>query len=277
MKCLIDGDVILYRSCWVCQKTHYTHKETGEFFDGKMKAKKYLINELGLIVDKEYDWDADWDIVEEIEPFKNVKFLLNNYIKEICELTKSEDYEVYLTPSKTFRHDIAVTAPYKAGRPPPPHHKEEARAYLFKAHKAQEGNNIEADDLLGLNQTTETCIASVDKDLYMIPGRHYDIVKQEKLLIDLQAADDWFFTQLISGDRTDNIKGLSGYGAKKAADIVAAFDGDHMGLVQHISELYEAEYGGPEAMIEHAQLVYILRPGDKPGEEQWRDLLLLKQ
>ena len=284
MKALIDGDVLLYRSCWACQKTHYTHRKTGEFFDGKLKARKWYQDEYldGFKRDKKAplpDWDLDWDIVEEIEPFKNVKFLLNNYIKEICDVGKAEEYAVYLSPPRNFRHDIAKTAEYKAGRPPPPHHIEEARAHMFRVHKAEVGDNIEADDLLGLNQTTDTFIASVDKDLLMIPGRHYDIVKKTKQIVDLLAADDWFFMQLIMGDKTDNIKGLAGYGPKKAQDLVASYAGDMIGLVQDIEELYTMQYGsrGKDVMIEHAQLVYILRPGDEPGKEQWRKMLLLDE
>jgi 5'-3' exonuclease len=275
MEALIDGDVILYRSCWVCQKTHYTHQATGEFFDGKKKAKDWFKE----TYDDLPDFETGWDIVEEIEPFKNVKFLMNNYIDEICKLTKSETYRVFLSPSENFRHKIAVTQPYKANRPPAPHHKDEARAYLLKAHKAEVGKNIEADDLLGLHQTTETCIASVDKDLYMIPGRHYDIVKQEKLLMDPLSADDWFFTQLITGDRTDNIRGLQGYGPAAARRLLDSFSGDRKGLVQEIEELYVDQYGpdGKAVMIEHAQLVYILRPGDSKGREAWRTMLFLDE
>lgn len=268
---LIDGDIILYRSCWACQKTHYTHKETGEFFDGKLKAKKWYKETYSA----DPDWDS-WEIEEEVEPFKNVKFLLDHYVSEIMGEGKADQFKLYLSPSKCFRDDIAVTAPYKAGRPPPPHHKEAAKDYLIKRYNAVIGDNLEADDMMGLAQTTDTFIASIDKDLYMIPGKHYDIVTKEKRMIDIQSADDWFFTQLIAGDRTDNIKGLPKYGIKTATTIVNDFAGDHVSLVEEIEELYKENYpNGREVMIEHAQLVYILRPGDTPGKEQWRRLLLL--
>jgi len=282
MKALIDGDILVYRSSWVCQKTHWTHKDTGEFFDGKMKAKTWFKD---ICPEQTFDED-EWDVVEEIEPWRNCKFLLNNYVYEILKNTHSDEQQIFLTKGKCFRHDVAVTQPYKANRPPPPHHKDQAVKYLEEKWRAVHQPQLEADDLLGLNQTTETIIASVDKDLYMIPGLHYDIVKKEINEFDLLAADDWFFMQLIMGDRTDNIKGLSGtrsnpgLGKAGAEKIMREHAGDTAGLVRTIEQLYKERYGddeGTEVMIEHAQLVYILRKGDEPGKEQWRDLLMLKQ
>jgi DNA polymerase-1 len=274
MKALIDGDIILYRSCWVCQKTHWTHKETGEFFDGKMKAKNWFKE---ICPEQEFNVE-EWDQVEEIEPFKSVRYLIDNYVREIERETHSDSTELYLTEGKCFRDDIAVTKPYKAGRPPPPFHKDEAKAYMYKKHKATSKARLEADDLLGLNQTTETVIASVDKDLYMIPGKHYDIVTKEMIEMDLLSSDQWFMLQLMMGDRTDNIQGLPGVGKKTAEAVLMEFDGNHVGLVNRIKEMYNNAYeDGLAALIEHAQLVYILRAGDSPGNEQWRKLLLLEE
>ncbi len=272
---LIDADIILYRTCWACQKTHYTHTDSGEFFDGKLKAKKWWqeLNETKAIP----DWEMEWDIVTEIEPFRNVQFLLDNYIKEIDKNTGSDSHRVFLTPKTTFRHALASIQEYKAGRPPPPEHKEEATEYLIKRHGAETGRNIEADDMCGMNQTTDTVIASIDKDLYMIPGKHYDIVKKVHQDIDLLAADNWFFTQLIAGDKTDKIKGIPGMAMVKAAQWLEFYEGNHKAMVEALHGLFEDHYPDiqhPMALHETAQLVWILRRGDKPGKEGWRELLL---
>ncbi len=270
---LIDADIILYRACWATQKTHYTHTDSGEFFDGKLKAKKWWqeLNETKAIP----DWEMEWDIVTEIEPFRNVKFLLDNYIKEIDQNTGSDSHRVFLTPSTTFRHKLATIQVYKEGRPPPPEHKDEAKQYLVKAHHAEVGHNIEADDLCGLNQTTATVIASIDKDLYMIPGAHYDIVKKVHQRISAQDADTWFLTQLIAGDKTDKIKGIPGMATIKAQKWLEFYEGNHKEMVTELYELYEQHYEGygHAALEETAQLVWILRKGDTPGNEGWRELL----
>ena len=276
MKVLIDGDILVYRMAWACQKTHYTHEGTGEFFDTMTKAKKWHKEEMGDVA----DFTEGWQIVEEIEPWKSCKFLIDNCMQGILNACGTEEYQVFLTPPNCFRYDVATLNPYKSGRKEAPHWKKEAIRYLTKEYRAYTSDRrMEADDMLGMNQTTDTIIASIDKDLYMIPGRHYDIVKQTFKEIDLQAADDWFFIQLISGDPTDSIKGLEGYGPVKAKGVLEEFSGDHKGLVEEIHELYELQHPGmgKEAMIETAQLVYIYRSNDMVGREQWRDLLLLNE
>lgn len=57
----------------------------------------------------------------------------------------------------------------------------------------------------------EPCvIASIDKDLLAIPGRHYNFVKQEFYNITPIAGMRHFYFQLIMGDRSDNIPGYDG-------------------------------------------------------------------
>jgi len=286
---LIDGDIIVYRMAWAVQKTHYTYKPMDELFEGKKLAKDWYKEFIGGDPDFE-DYDT-WDIVDNLEPWPNCKFLVDNCIRQIMEKTGADNKAIFLSPKETFRHKIAVTQPYKGGRPPPPFYRDKIGKYLIERYDAECGNKVEADDLLGMYQTTDTIIVSIDKDLHMIPGQHYNFVKDEWAEIDLLAADDWFFIQLIMGDRTDNIRGLSGtrqepgLGLAGARDLVASFAGDHKGLVENILGLYEQKYGtaanhykeGEKVMIEHAQLVYILRKGDTPGKEQWRDLLLLNE
>lgn len=272
MKALIDGDILVYRMAWAVQKTVYQHKETGEFFNGKKKAKKWLWEQLG----DDASWnDEDWDITDEIEPWSACQFLIDHHMEQIMTNCDAEEYQVFLSPSRTFRHDLATIREYKANRRPPPEYKDKAREHLTNYYNAEVGQNIEADDCLGLHQTTETIIASIDKDLLSIPGWHYDIVNQDKICIDLYEADQMFMFQLIAGDPTDNIQGIPGMGPAKAKNILAMFDGDHKGLVEEIRQLYDEHYEGfgEDALIETAQLVYILRNGDKPGEEQWRKLL----
>ena len=274
---LIDGDIIVYRMSWAVQKTHYTYLPLDEFFEGKKKAKDWYKEMVGG--DPDFDNDKEWLIVDNLEPWSNCKFLVDSCISQIMEAVGAENKMIFLSPKHTFRHDIAVTAPYKAGRPPPPFYKDKVATYLIERYGAECGNKVEADDLLGMMQDTDTVIVSIDKDLLMIPGKHYNFVKDEFVYVDLLAADVWFFAQLLAGDRTDNINGLKGIGIKTALKIVERYTGDHEGLVRTIKDMYNAEYAerGEDVMIEMAQLVYILRRGDKPGTEQWRKLLLLEK
>ncbi len=60
---------------------------------------------------------------------------------------------------------------------------------------------------------------SIDKDLDMIRGWHYNFIKDKKYFIDDQQAIKHFYTQILTGDRVDNIIGLRGIGPKKAEKI----------------------------------------------------------
>ena len=279
---LIDADIIVYRSAWAVQKTHYTYLPLDEMHDGKKKAKDWYKEMFDR--DPDFEDGKDWLVVDNLEPWSNCKLLIDICIRFIMDKTGADNKLLFLSPSETFRHKLAVTLPYKGGRPHPPFYRDKCVEYLTKRYNAVTGNQIEADDLLGMNQTGDSVICSIDKDLHMIPGHHYNFVKDEWAEIDLREADDWFFIQLMMGDKTDNIQGLSGTREKRglglvgARDVLEGFQGNDEGLVEEITELYKDKYGqdrGKTVMIEHAQLVYILRKGDTPGHEQWRDLLLL--
>lgn len=136
------------------------------------------------------------------------------------------DYQGFLTGSNNFRKDVAVTAPYKGNRTQAkPKHYDLIREYLVKAWGCTVEENQEADDAIGIKayeikDTDEYVIMSIDKDLDMIRGWHYNFIKDKKYLVDDQQAIRHFYTQILTGDRVDNIVGLKGIGPKKAAKIL---------------------------------------------------------
>jgi len=77
-------------------------------------------------------------------------------------------------------------------------------------------------DVVGqrIAQTEHTCICSIDKDLDQIPGWHYNFVKQIKYKITPEEGLKHFYTQLLTGDRIDNIMGVPGVGPKTAEKIL---------------------------------------------------------
>lgn len=136
------------------------------------------------------------------------------------------DYQGFLTGSNNFRKNVAVTAPYKGNRTQAkPKHYDLIREYLVKAWGCAVEENQEADDAIGIKayeikDTDEYIIMSIDKDLDMIRGWHYNFIKDNKYLVDDQQAIRHFYTQILTGDRVDNIVGLKGIGPKKAAKIL---------------------------------------------------------
>lgn len=138
-------------------------------------------------------------------------------MQDILYLLKAEQYKVFLSGSGNFRKTLYPE--YKANRKdkPKPKHLQLLRTYLTEHWNAVLANGCEADDLLGVHQTDDTVICSIDKDLLQIPGTHYNWVKGEFYEQNWLGGIRHFYEQLLKGDRTDNIPGVDGIGEKKAS------------------------------------------------------------
>ena len=146
---------------------------------------------------------------------------MDSYLEEVLYGSGASHYEIFLTGKNNFRK--ALYPAYKANRKDlvRPKHLQALREYLVEVEGAVISEGQEADDELGIRQTHETIICSIDKDLLMIPGRHYNFVKHEHSQVSNQEGRYNFYRQLITGDTTDNIPGIYGLGPKKAADLLA--------------------------------------------------------
>ena len=169
--------------------------------------------------------------------------------------------------------------PYKGNRSPfdRPVHLQAVKDYLVDRWGAVVTDGEEADDAIGKRMTTQIdgvrfVACSNDKDMRMIPGWHYDWPKGE--LVEVSEIDGWrnFFTQMLVGDRTDNIPGLEGVGPAKAAAILKGYtkpDTMWCGVFQAYFNRYELRYNDKlslkEALQEIADLLWIRRT----GMERW--------
>jgi len=172
------------------------------------------------------------------------------------------NYQVFLTGSTNFRNDVAVTAPYKGNRKatPKPKHLQAIRDYLVTQWDAIISDNEEADDLIAIWATDdEAVIASLDKDFDQVPGQHYNFVKKELYNVTDNEAVRFFYTQLLTGDRVDNIIGLKGIGPVKAAKALADLTTD-IEMYNKVVEMYD---GDKVRVLENARLLWLRRT---PGE-----------
>lgn len=153
-----------------------------------------------------------------------------------------DDYKAYITGKGNFREVVATTAPYKGNRKDfqRPKHYDALRAYLQRLG-AELVEGQEADDAIAIKaQEGPYWIVSIDKDFDQVPGWHYNFVKKEKYYITEEEGLRNFYTQILTGDRVDNIIGIKGVGPVKAEKIlkdcttereyydacVKAYDGD---------------------------------------------------
>jgi len=199
---------------------------------------------------------------------------LDTYIEEILFNSGAGEYKIYLTDGAgNFRKKIYPA--YKANRKQPkPKHYEALRNHLIKVELAEVAWGQEADDALGIAQNDTTIICSIDKDLLMVEGWHYNFVKDEHIEISKEDGLRNFYRQLLTGDTTDNIPGIHGIGPKKANDLLAGcfFEEEYNAIVLKAYKEYFPHCSELD-VIKHiniiGQLLYIRR---KEGEEWFFDL-----
>jgi len=106
----------------------------------------------------------------EEDPFGIAQWRATDLFDQIIEKTNSDSYKAYLTGATNFRKKIYPE--YKANRTAPkPKHLDDLRRWAVEQLNAEVATDgLEADDLLGINQTEDTIICSLDKDLLQIPG-----------------------------------------------------------------------------------------------------------
>lgn len=192
---LVDGDMVVY----------------GAGFAADGSAKKAYLERHGSM--------DGFDIQLHHEPVENCLHIAKQQLNGILNAAQVDDKVIYLSHPVNYRESIFPE--YKANRDPnaKPFWYEELKDYLFEYHGAvysQEGD--EADDALGiaqmdsLAQDRETVLCSADKDLDMIPGLHYNWSKTRAGEGVFEMSDPEclriFYTQMLTGDRTDNIPGM---------------------------------------------------------------------
>lgn len=198
----------------------------------------------------------------------------------ILDDLKCDNYVGYLSPTDgNFRNNIATIKPYKGNRKQPkPKWYNELRTYLKDKWFAHIPVSIEADDALGIQQyfwwkrnIDASIIVTIDKDLNQIPGWHYNFVKKEKYYVSPEEAEDFFYTQLLTGDATDNIQGVPGIGPAKASKILKGAETEAQkynrclnAYYNHYKNYHEDEV--ENILLENARLLYILREEDKDFE-----------
>ena len=137
---------------------------------------------------------------------------VGDLMQRILHETGSSTFQGYLTGSNNFRYDIYPE--YKAHRKkkPKPQFLEDCRESLIINWKCQVTDGIEADDALGIEHQANpgSVLASIDKDLLQLPGKHYNFVKGIWTEIDELQGLRNFYTQLIEGDASDNIPAFDG-------------------------------------------------------------------
>jgi len=244
---ILDADSILYANACLCEESTIlvTHtptgrtkefssitdfrgrgklKDTTEFTEGcflheinKEREVRFNINEFSIETVKQE--------VKTIFGGQNALRIAKEYTEaSISAITNKEfckDVIVVIGGENNFRKQL--TKEYKANRSKikAPIRLQDLRDYVKKIYNVIEADNCEADDVLGYTgwgvfnkaEKIEDCdviLAHIDKDILQVPGWHYDFRNKEMpYWIGEKKAAVHFYRQMLVGDTTDNIRGLS--------------------------------------------------------------------
>ena len=186
---------------------------------------------------------------------------LEQTMTELCMELDCEDYKGFLTGKGNFRESIAVTVPYKGQRASidKPVHLQALRDHLVNSWGFEVVNGIEADDAVGIAAYAvpedESIMVHIDKDLNQFRGWHYNYRKKEKYHVSEFEGLTAFYTQILTGDRIDNIIGLKGIGPVKAKRILEECTNENE-LYEAVLKAYE---GDQQRVLENAQLLWLQR------------------
>jgi 5'-3' exonuclease len=225
MKILIDGDVFCYRVAYSAKDEDAS--TACEKMDGLIDSITAFIDPFGLV--------------------------------------HEEDYFFYLTGKGNFRHEVAKTAVYKGNRKDieKPQHLLVLRQHLIDQYNAEVSDGVEADDLIATAAAKalykDVMIVSTDKDFNQIP---VPILNPTKMVVQVYSeaeATKNFYTQVLTGDNVDNIKGIYGVGPVKAAAMLKGCASD-MELYMACVEAYKPLTDNPEErVLENARLLWLRR------------------
>lgn len=258
---LIDGDPIVYICGFAAEESTYA-SEDGTVHATKGQAEVYS-RAKGLRTN-------GITRMVEAEPKSHALYLVKNLLLRAKDNTGATDYRVFLSGTSNFRDKIATIRPYKGTRSNiKPYHYQNIRDYLIDSWDAEVVEDIEADDALGINQTNDSVICTIDKDLDNIPGYHYNYQTNKLYEVSERRATYNFYRQLLMGDTVDNIQGVPGIGKKRSAEMLDECVDEESMYWTCLCE-YVKKYDKPmEALIENGRLLWILRERGEIWEPKW--------
>jgi hypothetical protein len=310
---LIDGDPIVYAAGFAGEKTAYelvtedadgtlrehyfapkpNPKDVRKSISAGDQMKAYLAAHDEKVIDKKR--------VAIPEEKSHVLHLVNQQIRGIiAAVTKKYTLldgvlktEIVLTGPGNYRERLATIRPYKGNRDPShkPFWYKTIREHMVSRWGAQVVEGHEADDEVSIRAHAartakrKYIVASIDKDLDQIPGRHYNYQKKVFYTVSPAEGERFFWQQVLSGDGTDNIPGCYGVADVTADDILSKLDKDGCDTAECRWNAILVRYGrsqlspkcpykdknGRAVALETARLVYMQRSPrelwNPPGEE----------
>ncbi len=170
---------------------------------------------------------------------------VDNFIQWILDTTGADEAVVCLSGKDNFRYKELEGYKDNRNASTVPTLVDVLKKYMTKTWNARTESKLEADDLMGLLQDSNSIICTIDKDLDQIEGMHFNWNKKEIYEIDELQARHFFYSQVLMGDSTDNIKGAPKIGKIKSVKILDKCIEDQLSdkeIWKEIEEIYKKQY-----------------------------------
>jgi hypothetical protein len=310
---VIEADEIAYKAAASIEKTcHVVHFSGGTSVDlgneHTMTSLRAFYKSKGMFEHDHYTVEIYKAYADESTLIENLKSMItslrgvSNHVDAAkYNIGKINNLEFWLSNSdrkKNFRYSVAKTEGkngfgYKAGRGEKPKYIKSALQYLKEIHGAHETDFGEADDAIAIAHDTKSILVSIDKDLLMIPGMHYNWAHDKLFFVPEGIGGAFtlgkkikpygllcFYVQLLCGDPTDNIPGCFNpekahhktppkFSMEAALKYLQQGDDTENDYFKLVQEVYEKDYqdSWKEVLMEIADLVWICRSKTITGRQ----------
>lgn len=224
---VIDADVVLYRSAFLCEE--------------------------------EIKWADDiWTLQSN---FNEAKSIVIHQIDDIKKTLSSDNFVLAFSDRSTFRHDMWPD--YKGNRKDKrkPLGISDLKKWMVDTFKSVIMPNLEADDVCGILCTRDpenTVAVSIDKDFGTLPITWYNPNDDRLRTITPAEANFFHLIQSLTGDSTDGFEGIKGVGPMTAKKLLTK-NGAYW---ETVVEAYEKKGMTEDDALMTARLARILRDGD---------------
>jgi 5'-3' exonuclease len=206
--------------------------------------------------EEELDWGDDLTTIS-----SNFREVVKTFERTITSLKcqfETNQVTLYFSSSDNFRKKIDPDYKGRRIRRKPVGYRKLVQ-WCESKYKVIRYPQLEADDALGLHchqDMSDFILVSPDKDMKQIACRHYN--NEVDFNVTLKEADDFFYTQVLTGDQVDGYKGVPGVGEFTAQKILEEAKNPWDTIVT----AYEKAGMTRDDALRTARLARILRPGE---------------
>jgi DNA polymerase-1 len=236
---LIDGDILLYR--FACS------------------------NEVKVVWGKDSMEEGPTEDPTKVVKPESAQFDLAMFIQTLLEINDCPTEALIFSGKNNFRYGVLPSYKHNRVGLEKPELYYQLKQWCFDHYLSKEKEGMEGDDVMGIAATLHPgkfIIATIDKDLRQIPGRHYNWNTDTKFTVTEEQGDRYFYKQVLTGDTCDGYTGVPGIGPKKAEKILAEADAKGENYWPHVVWAYIAKGLTEADAIQQAQVARILRVSD---------------